>query len=237
VRRYGNPFPPSLRHFHEEGEEDVGGYSSLLDFCPVFRPYANGNCADERGEWTLTSEERCPSCRCFEKNDGFGAAVASCYRSRCLDATTLEVNVAGRWLRCPTEGGAVPIRVGAARSDAAKLDPLDADNDVAPSPPSDTTRSVEDAHGSTAPRGGVFGWDGGGWDVLDEMYGSETVDCPPAAELCATDASIWPSLVTVRPAHCSLCPTIDKGPWESCHGLSPTDSHAGIRFGRRPLTT
>ena len=31
----------------------------LLDYCPVFRPYANGNCAEAAAGWERTSEERC----------------------------------------------------------------------------------------------------------------------------------------------------------------------------------
>lgn len=175
LRRYGQPFPPPLRHFDTVGEEDLGGYSSLLDYCPVFRPYANGNCEDDSGSWQLTSEARCPACRCFEKGDAFGYRVSSCFRSRCLNASTLEVSSGGRWLRCPPEGGRVPV---------GGSGPVSAVNTEGGGGGSATPLHRA---GAPLPRG-ILGWPGVGWG---QWYETDTLECPPAVDLCATDAAIW----------------------------------------------
>ena len=72
-----------------------GGSSSLLDYCPVYRSYSNGDCTDESGfasSWMPQGgQERCEHCRCFESTTNSYRAAPSCFRMRCLNATVLEV--------------------------------------------------------------------------------------------------------------------------------------------------
>ena len=72
-----------------------GGSSSLLDYCPVYRSYSNGDCTDESGfvsSWMPQGgQERCEHCRCFESTTNSYRVAPSCFRMRCLNTTVLEV--------------------------------------------------------------------------------------------------------------------------------------------------
>ena len=45
VARYVLPLPEGMRHFEDARR---GGYSELLDYCPVYRPFEDGHCAQPR---------------------------------------------------------------------------------------------------------------------------------------------------------------------------------------------
>ena len=112
LTRYGGDLPAARRYF--ETSPRLGGYSALLDYCPVYRPYSNGHCAQPAASsyWAETrGEEFCPHCRCVDSTLGRGAAAAAaragCHRTRCLNATALELRLGGRWRSCPPEGGVI----------------------------------------------------------------------------------------------------------------------------------
>ena len=48
--------------------------------------------------------------------------------------------------------------------------------------------------------GGLAGWVGQSVESFGSWYGGEVLQCPPAVELCALDADIWPVLTEVWPA-------------------------------------
>ena len=101
--------PTSLRPFGPSST--YGGYSPLLDFCPVYRSYANGDCTHKSRyfDWVPSGgQERCESCRCFESTTSATWHPApSCFRMRCLNASALEVRVGDRWHRCEPGGGRI----------------------------------------------------------------------------------------------------------------------------------
>ena len=112
MRSYGKPLPYGMRHFTDAYQ---GGFSELLDYCPVYRAYEDGACKQpgynsfDSNNW----EERCESCRCFDSTasdepwrTGSGTA---CHRMRCLNSTALEIRLGNKWRSCPTDGGEIPL--------------------------------------------------------------------------------------------------------------------------------
>jgi|NorSeaMetagenome_1021524.scaffolds.fasta_scaffold75421_1 hypothetical protein len=114
LQTYSAPLPPSMRHFDEP---TLGGYSELLDYCPVYRPYRDGHCT--ASGWDIAAaagEELCETCRCIARRtgsvdsgsgSGSGSLRPECHRTRCLNSSALEVRLAGLWRSCPPEGGIV----------------------------------------------------------------------------------------------------------------------------------
>jgi len=174
--------PARFQYFASNPE--LGGYSQMLDYCPVYRAYSNGNCADPsnagdeprrhmpfidtdgpRGEdGGATSffgpadpdpDQFCPSCRCFEATPADSAAAfegedgglqPGCFRMRCETERELNVHVgAGRWVKCPEDGGIVHIESPRARTRPTRL------------------------------------------------------RCPPAARVCALEPGFWPTIRSVTP--------------------------------------
>ena len=113
VRHYSTALPLAMRHMESAYQ---GGFSELLDYCPVYRPYQDGQCAKDETYRAPSSswEERCPSCRCIETtavdyalwDRDLGTA---CHRTRCLNSSSLEIKLGTRWRSCPPEGGAVTL--------------------------------------------------------------------------------------------------------------------------------
>ena len=103
---YAHALPAAQRYFDDAHR---GGYSELLDYCPVYRSYANGDCTDGSrlaSTWLPQGgQERCEQCRCFEATTNSFAPRPSCFRMRCLNHSRLEMRVGERWRACPAEGG------------------------------------------------------------------------------------------------------------------------------------
>eukprot|EP00965_Chrysotila_dentata_P049938 1654861-Pleurochrysis_carterae.AAC.2 len=76
LNRY-NWIPEGRRYFSDDPLR--GGFSPLLDFCPVFRAFSNGDCTDARAVGGM-GEERCESCRCFETHAWLATQATGCYR-------------------------------------------------------------------------------------------------------------------------------------------------------------
>ena len=66
LHTFESPLPAYERYV---GDAYHGGFSSLLDHCPVYRPYSNGDCTNTNA-WSAVvptgGQERCEHCRCFE---------------------------------------------------------------------------------------------------------------------------------------------------------------------------
>ena len=99
--------PEHQRHFGKGST--LGGYSPLLDYCPVYRAYSNGDCTTKGAYFNYMpqgGQERCEQCRCFDSTTTTSFRnEPGCYRMRCLNASTLEVHVGAQWRRCPSADG------------------------------------------------------------------------------------------------------------------------------------
>ena len=114
LQTYSHPLPPQLQRFDEP---TLGGYSELLDYCPVYRPYRNGHCtAAPSGAAAAEGEEFCETCRCVARRtgtvgtgtgggtgtgtvnggegegegEGAGPLRPECHKTRCLNSSSLE---------------------------------------------------------------------------------------------------------------------------------------------------
>lgn len=118
LQTYSAALPPGMQHFDDP---TLGGYSELLDYCPVYRAYSNGHCTATGEAATAAGEEQCETCRCVARRtgaegsgsgSGLGTLRPECHRTRCLNSSSLEVRLAGHWRACPPEGGVVTEEVG-----------------------------------------------------------------------------------------------------------------------------
>lgn len=102
--------PPHQRYFGESST--LGGFSELLDYCPVYRAYSNGGCTQKGNfyDWMPNGgQERCTHCRCFDSTAMGWRSEPSCFRIRCLSSNELEVHVGGSWHRCEAGGGTINL--------------------------------------------------------------------------------------------------------------------------------
>jgi hypothetical protein len=108
LTNHGKSLPEEHRYFADPYQ---GGFSELLDYCPVYRSFGNGDCTDggSSGSWMPQGgQERCDHCRCFESStNAYWTDRPSCFRMRCLNASRLEVRAGGQWRVCPEHGGKV----------------------------------------------------------------------------------------------------------------------------------
>ena len=81
------------RHFG--AGSTLGGFSPLLDYCPVYRAYSNGDCTQKGAlfDWMPGGgQERCDQCRCFEaKGTTNFRSEPACFRMRCLNSSSLDI--------------------------------------------------------------------------------------------------------------------------------------------------
>ena len=178
LQRYSGALPEPMRYF--DSSSALGGYSALLDYCPVYRAYSNGHCTQAQPSYSEYGEEFCETCRCVVSQpagtpaasppppsiaaaaggtgsggSGAGGVVGGrpeCHRTRCLDSDTLEIRLDAQWRRCPPEGGVVAARRG--------VGPV-------------------------------------------ELWARQWV-CPPAREVCGLAAEYWPRLSSLAPTRGSV---------------------------------
>lgn len=108
ISRYGEGSLPKNQQY------GIGnGFSPLLDYCPVYRTYSNGDCTDESGYASYLpsgGQQRGPHSRCFMSTaDSYwpNSAQPSCFRMRCLNSSSLDIFTGGSWRHCPPEGGRI----------------------------------------------------------------------------------------------------------------------------------
>ena len=104
---------PKSQHYFGQSSS-LGGFSDLLDYCPVYREYSNGDCTEGPSStfssWMPSGgQERCAHCRCFESTSMNWRAEPACFRMRCLNTTTLEIHAGGSWRRCEPGGGTINL--------------------------------------------------------------------------------------------------------------------------------
>jgi hypothetical protein len=176
LKRYSF-LPADERYF--EREPELGGYSQMIDYCPVFRAYSNGDCTDVSnaprahdsalafvdaaagaeavslyGPRFVDQAQYCPSCRCFETD---APALADGMRAG------------------PLSPGCFRTRCADARTLHVHLG--------------------EGRWASCPEGGGIVRL------VGDDARGKPLhVKCPPAALLCAFRVDHWPRIDTVQPA-------------------------------------
>lgn len=113
-------YPSLPTEYQHLSASDRGGFSPLLDYCPVYRTYSNGGCTEPSAynRWLPGGgQERCATCRCFESSiDGYVIDQPGCFKMRCLNSSSLQVKAGGRWHTCPSEGGRLYLDT---RKDAA----------------------------------------------------------------------------------------------------------------------
>ena len=92
------------------GGDAPSGFSPLLDHCPVYRSFRNGDCTESSSysSWMPAGgQERCEQCRCFEATTAY--SHTGCFRRRCLNTSALQVKVGGRWRTCDPQGGVLHL--------------------------------------------------------------------------------------------------------------------------------
>lgn len=175
--------PPSYRYF--EGHPTLGGYSEMLDFCPVYRAYSNGNCADpanagpspERrmsflgggqeadeepsstsyfGPAEADPNQFCPTCRCFETSAGDGLHTPAGEEGHELQPGCFR-------MRCVNERS-LHVHLGSGR------------------------------WVSCPEEGGVVHV-----DTPDARARPTRLRCPPASRICALSQGVWPTISSVHP--------------------------------------
>ena len=107
VMTWPKDLPVADRHF---ADSHRGGFSELLDYCPTYRTYSNGECTSSLGglSWMPSGgQDRCESCRCFVSTVDGLFDHPGCFNMRCLNSSSLQVNAGGAWRWCPPEGGRI----------------------------------------------------------------------------------------------------------------------------------
>lgn len=100
-----------------KGKCDSDTYTG--DTCPYIRGFVDAWCIDPTEEGVKspiqdTGEEFCENCRCFmstlfKRSPSGGTNQPICYKTACVDASTLKVHVDDWWYDCP-KGGGVAIK-------------------------------------------------------------------------------------------------------------------------------
>lgn len=173
--------PADERYF--AGSPSVGGYSQMIDYCPVYRAYSNGDCTGVDnapaslgppialvdaldagtsvslfGPQHVDAAQFCPSCRCFE-TDALSPAVAAAGgggRERALTPGCFR-------FRC-TDERSLQLHLGDSRWAAC------------PERGGVARLASADGHGKPL-----------------------HIKCPPAARLCAFQSDTWPRIDSVSP--------------------------------------
>lgn len=180
LKRY-SWLPEELRYF-APADQTLGGYSQMLDYCPVFRAYSNGDCTDATnapgalgppiafvdaldgdasvslfGPRLVDQSQFCPSCRCFE-----------------TDAISPAMPQGGGGRESALAPGCFRFRCIDQRTLQLHL----GDGRWAGCPEAGGVARLPstDAHGKAL-----------------------HIRCPPAARLCAFRADMWPRISSVSP--------------------------------------
>ena len=111
--------PAEFQYFRDS---EMGGIDGLIDYCPVVKQRAGGNCrnidlVDSDLENELWVEEACEDCRCIEGTyvrSGIAVAPfqhAACHRILSCDHSlqVASIEIDDQTINCPFDGGRVAI--------------------------------------------------------------------------------------------------------------------------------
>ena len=107
---YQSALPVQYQYF---SDPTMGGSDMFLDYCPVVKPYTNGDCRDPNTV-LLTSdygEAAGPTSRCITgtySKSGSTAAHVGCHKVSC-SGTTATITIGDTTVKCPAGGGDMQV--------------------------------------------------------------------------------------------------------------------------------
>lgn len=108
MAQYDSELPSVYQYFNGTFGADVGGNEPLLDYCPVFTGFSNGECTEERNSRLLSvssieefgsKNSRCLSGRISGQGTGLCLPIACVIEDR-----SLRIQIDGTWETCKRSG-------------------------------------------------------------------------------------------------------------------------------------